>query len=170
MIGIGVFKSDVDFGFVDFDDGADKLFEAVKDSFAQVVSNSGGIAFAGESAVDDGDGNAPIAFVEEGDADAENGIVEFVKRVGVVEVVGVGDTINGDDIAEFFVLLLFENFALFAVDNHASIFLLFEVVDDFAKLEIGNDSLSYGVDLKVFFFCVVHVEHSFTEGALSVTI
>ena len=124
----------------------------MKDGFAQIGSYSGSVAFAGESTIDDGDGNASIAFVEEGDANTEDGVVKFVKRVGVVEVVRIGDTVNGDDIAKFFVLFLFENFALFAVNDHACVFLLFEVVNYFAKLEIGNETLRDGVDLEVFLF------------------
>ena len=128
------------------------IFETVEDDFAQIGSYSGGVAFASESKINDGDGNAPITFAEEGDTNAEDGVVEFVKRVGVVVVVRIGDTINGDDIAKFFVLFLFENFALFAVNDHAGVFLLFEVVNNFAKLEIGNETLRDGVDLEVFLF------------------
>ena len=152
MVGIGILESRVDFGFVNFDYGADEFFETEKNSFAQVKSYSSSITFAGESAIDNGDGNALVFFVEEGDADTENGIVKLVEWVGIVVVFGVGNTVNSDDVAKFLVLLLFENFALFAVNNHAGIFLLFEIVDNFAEFEVGYDSLGNRIDLEIFFF------------------
>lgn len=155
MVGVGILESRVDFGFVNFDDGADEFFETEKNSLAQVRSNFSSTAFgkfAGESAIDNGDGNALISFVKIGNADAEDGIVKLVEWVGIVVIFGVGNTVNGDDVAKFLVLLLFENFALFAVNNHAAIFLLFEIVDNFAEFEVGDDSLSYGIDLNTIIF------------------
>ena len=150
MVVIGVFECGIDIGFVDFDNGTDKLFEAVKNGVAQFGSQLGGFAFTSESAIDDGGRNAFVARVEIGDANAEDSVIEFVERIVVVESVGVGDFVNGEQVAELFVIFLFDDSAAFVGDDHAVIFFLFETVDDFAEFEVGDDTFLDGVDLYIF--------------------
>lgn len=150
MVVIGVFESGIDIGLVDFDNGTDELFEAVKDGVTQVGSQSVDVAFAGQGAIDDGERNATVARVEIGDANAEDGVVEFVERIVIVEAVGVGDFVDGEKVTELLVISLFDDSAAFAGDDHGVIFFLIEVVDDFAKFEVGNGAFLDGGDLYIF--------------------
>ena len=150
VVAVSVFESGIDIARVDFDNGTDELFETVKNVVAQFGAQPGGVAFAGQSAIEDGERNALTARVEIGDAHAEDGIVEFVERVVAVEAVGVGDFVDGEKVTELLVIFLFDDSAAFAGDDHAVILFLFEAVDDFAKFEVGNEAFLDRVDLYIF--------------------
>jgi len=165
FVGLGIFESGIDLGFIDFDNGTDKLFEAVKNSIAQVGSQLCGSALASQGAIDDSGSNALITCVEIGDANAIDGVVEFVKGIVVVVAVSVRNFVDGEKVTEFLVMLLFDDSALFAVNNHAVILFLFKIVDDFAKFEVRDKAFLDGIEPYVF-----HKNCSFTLGALSVII
>ena len=93
-----------------------------------------------------------VAFVEVGDANAVDGVIELVERVRVVAVIGVRNAVDGNDVAVLLEVFLFEDFALFVVDSHAVVLFLGEVVDDFAEFEVGDESLGYWVDLNAIIF------------------
>lgn len=165
FVAIGIFESGIDIGLIDFDNGTDELLEAVKNSISQVGSQFCSSALAGQSAIDDSGSNALITRVEIGDANAVDGVVEFVKGIVVAVTVSVGNFVNGEKVAELFVMLLFDDSALLAVDNHAVILFLFKIVDDFAKFEVGDEAFLDGVESYVF-----HKNRSFTFGASSTII
>ena len=150
MVAVSVFESGIDIARVDFDNGTDELFEAVKNVVAQVGAQFGGFAFAGQSAIEDGERNALAARVEIGDTDTEDGIVEFVERIVVVEAVGVGDFVNGEKVTELLVIPLFDDSATSAGDDHGVILFLIEVVEDFCDFEIGNGAFLDWGDLYIF--------------------
>ena len=165
FVAICIFESGIDIGLIDFDNGTDKLFEAVKNSIAQVGSQLCGSALASQGAIDDSGSNAFITRVEIGDANAVDGVVEFVKGIVVAVAVSVGNFVNGEKVAEFFVMLLFDDSAVFAVDNHAVILFLFKIVDDFAKFEVRDKAFLDGIESYIF-----HKNRSFTFGASSTII
>ena len=150
VVAVSVFESGIDIARVDFDNGTDELFETVKNVVAQVGSQSVGVALAGQSAIEDGERNALAARVEIGDANAEDGVIEFVEGIVVVVSVGVGEFVNGEKVAKLLVISLFDDSATFAGDDHAVIFFLIEVVEDFRDFEVGNGAFFDGVDLYIF--------------------
>ena len=150
VVAVSVFESGIDIARVDFDNGTDELFETVKNVVAQVGSQSVGVALAGQSAIEDGERNALAARVEIGDTDTEDGIVEFVERIVVVEAVGVGDFVNGEKVTELLVIPLFDDSATSAGDDHGVILFLIEVVEDFCDFEIGNGAFLDWGDLYIF--------------------
>lgn len=152
--GFCVVERGVDLSVVDFDNGADEFFETQQNGLANVGRNFTFAAFGGltgHCAVNNAERNTAVAFVEIREAGTANGVVEFVERVGVVASVVVGDVVDSNDVAIAFDLFLLKDFALFTVANHASELLLLKVVDDFAELEIGNETQFNRHDLKIFF-------------------
>ena len=139
---------------VNFDNGSDKLFETQQNGFANFRRN---FAFAavgrltGHCAVNNAERNATVAFVEVRQTRTEDRVIKFVERVGVVATVVVGDVVDGNDVAVTLDIFLFENFALLAVDDHASELLLLKIVDDFAQLEVGHETQFNRHDLKILF-------------------
>lgn len=165
FVAICIFESGIDIGFIDFDNGTDKLFEAVKNSIAQVGSQFCCSALAGQSAIDDSESNTLVTRVEIGDTNAVDGVVEFVEWIVVVVAISARNFVDGKKITELLVILLFDDSALFAVNNHAVILFLFKIVDDFAKFEVRDKAFLDGIEPYVF-----HKNCSFTLGALSVII
>ena len=118
----------------------------------------------------DGGRYALIAGVEIGNAHAQDGVVEQVERIGVVVAFGVGHFVDRANCVFFLVVALFDIVTRFAAFNHAGVLFLRENGHRFAQLEIGDETFGGRGDLDVFPFIVTHKKHSFTEGALYVTI
>lgn len=165
FVAICIFESGIDIGFINFDNSTDKFLETVKNSIAQVGSQLCGSALAGQSSVDDSGSNALITRVEIGDANAVDGVVEFVKGIVVVVAVSIRNFVDGEKVTEFLVMFLFDDSALLAVDNHAVILFLFKIVDDFAKFEVRDEAFLDGIESYIF-----HKNRSFTFGASSTII
>ena len=139
---------------VDFDDCADEFFETQKDALANVGRNFAFAAFgrlAGHCTVNHSERHATVTLVEIRQAGTEDGVIEFIERVGVVATVVIGEVVDGNDVAVSLDIFLFHDSALLAVDNHARVLLLLKVVDDFAQLEVGNEAQFDWHDLKILF-------------------
>ena len=162
--GVGIVERGIDLSVVDFDDCADKLFETQKNVLANIVRNFAFAAFgrlAGHCAVNHSERNATVTLVEIREAGTEDGVVEFVERVGVIATVVVGEVVDGNDVAVALDLFLFHDSALLAVNDHSRVLLLLKVVDDFAQLEVWNEAQFDWHDLKILF--EIHEGSSFIE-------
>lgn len=68
------------------------------------------VDFAGESAVDNGNSGATITFKPFGVADGKDSAVELVERTLDIVAGGIEDFISGDDISNFLVVSLLDDF------------------------------------------------------------
>ena len=79
-------------------------------SFMQLLQSTGSNYFAGESAIDNGKSGIAISCEPFGNADRKNSAVELSKRTTNLETCGVENFVGSNDIAELFMIALFNEF------------------------------------------------------------
>ena len=85
------------------------------------------------------------------DANTQDSIVKFVKWIRVIVAVSVRNSVDSNNFAIPLVIVLFKDFTLFAINDHALILFFRQVTNNFAKFEVRYESFLRGVELNVYF-------------------